>query len=315
MLKDIRSEISTLSLKFDLQQRYLRELKDNHTTIVKMRQDLRQSIRRYQKESMDVERLQRLSIRSLILSLAGKKNEQLRQETVEMLAAKSELDRINKELKIFEADYRRIEQKLAPLKNVKASLNQALKRKKEIIRSHYPDIARDLKTWESLRNDLLQRKSHIQQAIVTGRKVRGSLTQAAKHLSSADGWAFGDLLLKGMLIGIIKYQHIGNAKAHLDMARIRIKRLNHQMKDFSKLQMRISSNEEISRLFAVIDVFIDDIFTDVIFGDKVRVAQIKVNSQLDAVNHLIRQLNPLAEECRREIKKVDARINHLIRTA
>ncbi|MDK3157974.1 hypothetical protein QPK87_15530 [Kamptonema cortianum] len=73
MLKDIRSEISTLSLKFDLQQRYLRELKDNHTTIVKMRQDLRQSIRRYQKESMDVERLQRLSIRSLILSLAGKK--------------------------------------------------------------------------------------------------------------------------------------------------------------------------------------------------------------------------------------------------
>ena len=207
MLKDLRDEERALELK-------LSELKGI-----------------WDKENIDVQKLEKMSLAGVFLSILGRLQEQVEKEKSEALAAKLKYDQANRDLEDVKHEISRLCSEQAEYVDYERKYDRLYALKKDTLMKSDPEKAQyilDLNEQLSASKSILK---EIKEAISAGRNVISSLDKALSSLDSAEGWGVWDMFGGGLISDLAKHSHIDAAKYEAEQTQTLLRRFRTELTD------------------------------------------------------------------------------------
>lgn len=270
-------------------------------------------LERYKAESMDVERLEKDSLRTLLLKNFGRYEEKLDKESEEMLAAKLEYDKASMRRKELEAARDETNDRIAQLLAKKAEFEEELRKREEAVKAGLNSgIAASYKELETEQEALAKRLAETEEAESAARRALSTADNALEHLKSAQNWATFDVWTRGGIIShMAKYQHIDQAEEDYH-------RLNSQMEDLRKELRDIDPTAGVTGIGGIdsttrtIDFWFDNIFTDWNVRDRIGDDHDRMSSLRDRISGIVYKLGNDGSEIRGKLKELDQRKRDLL---
>ena len=219
-------------------------------------------LRQYEKESRDVEKLQKESLSSFLLRLFGKHDEKLEKEQAEEINAKLAYDRAVTKLENLIKDKDELATRISTLRTDERTYQTELRNRRTelFLNSSEPSGIRYAEL-EKERKSIVAQITEVEEAMRAASRVKSTANQIAKSLDSAEGWATFDAFTRGGIIShMAKYSHIDDAEKSFHTLSSRINDLKNELADVHGLTA--SGLTEISSGQRAIDFWFDNIFTD-----------------------------------------------------
>lgn len=256
-------------------------------------------------EKEDVDRLETVSLRSVILAILGKKEERLDQERAELAAAILKRDLAQKELDALDQLIAEKQQIFNRCANAEAEYEQVLREKAEHISV--------LGGYEAEQLDALRRRIssievqiiELSEALTEGKKAESIAQSALDSLGSAGNWGTLDLFCDSMLFDLAKYGAMDEAKDRISRLQMQLRRFRAELADVA-----MDANAEIDSggMFRFADYFFDDIFTAISSMNRIDRAKDSVSNALIRIRETIRALEEQSRDAQIEL---DNARNHL----
>ena len=262
-----------------------------------------------EKEKKDFEKLEKLSLSSVFLSLIGKKEEKLDKEKKEYLIAKLKYDKYMKQINELENELAHTNKLLIDYKEVDKKYDELLKQKEELL------IKEGSKSGHQFKNELLNMDElkvdikEIKEAINSGETVLNSLDMMKQNLQSAKGWGTWDILGGGLISDIAKHSAINKANDIAKIAQSNLKLFKKELSDvneFTNIQVNLSS----FAYFA--DFFLDGIFADWFVQSKINDSLNNVNKTMKEIEAIISGLNQNLTKSEYSLKKSELEIKNIL---
>ena len=265
-----------------------------HKEIEEAEEEVSLLLRKYEKESRDVERLQNDSFSAFLFRLAGRYEDKLEKEQREEINAKIEYDRAITHHKSLIDEKEDLANQIAELKVDKQKFHSELdKRRRELSdKLSEPDGIR-FNQIEKEREDIISQIARIEQSLRAASRAKSTAQTVAKSLSSARGWATFDTFTRGGIIThMAKYSHIDEAEGGFNMLSHDLRELNVELGNVDGFTTSGLSN--ISSGQRMVDFWFDNIFTNLsVLG------QIKDNAnQIDSLIWSISSIESALKEKR-----------------
>lgn len=238
-------------------------------------------------EQEDVDRLETGSIRSLVLSLLGRKEERLETERAELAAA----------ILKYDAAKRELDEIIALEAERRAEFNRCDRAMEEYekLLSQKADFLGSLGGADGeeilrLRREIARREAlcaELSEALNEGRMAESVAESVIESLKSADTWGTFDLFGGGLISDLAKY-------SAMDEAKQRIERLQHQLRRFraelADVSLDMDADMESGSLFRFADFFFDDIFTAVSALNRIERTRTMVREAIRKIRDSLREL-------------------------
>ncbi|MFX1507909.1 MAG: hypothetical protein ACFFDC_17620 [Promethearchaeota archaeon] len=272
-----------------------------------------------EKEYLDVEKLEKLSVTSLMARVKGTKDQQLEKEKVEYLtvlnkeeAAKREYQQLQDVISQTQAQVNELEELL----NTKTNLDKELETLINQVCEGVPDPIEDAVEQRLValedqigpitnnRSRVFRAKNHLEHAIT-------DMNRALESLRSASGFSTWDLLGGGLIVDSMKHSRMSEARNSVHSAHNNIQRA---IQEYPEIRGSLSSAyvEEMSFFW---DGFMDNIFSDIAARDKIHRSMESVRqalhdasnanhwleNNLRAINNQFTDLNKNVEVTRKEL--------------
>lgn len=249
-------------------------------------------------EQSDVDRLEGRSLKSLLLDLLGKKDEQLEKERAELSAAILKYDSARRALEELQ---RLIDEKQSALNAIGRAENEyerLLSEKAEAIDRMGGLAAAELDVLRRKIAGLDARKREIAEAKQAGMQALRTADAALDSLSSAGTWSTLDILADSIISDLAKYNSMDQAQEYLEQLGMQLRRFQAELADVA---MEINADlQATSGLYKFVDMFFDDIFTGFSTRSRITNAEDSVESirkQIsDALNALEKEFYGVASE-------------------
>ncbi|MCL2851579.1 MAG: hypothetical protein FWE20_00895 [Defluviitaleaceae bacterium] len=253
--------------------------------------DVAALLSKYEKESRGVERLQRDSLSSFLLQLAGRYDDKLEKRQREEIYAKLEYDMavthlgnlmrerdgLAAEILALQADERVY---LHELKNRRLELGSKLMEPDGI---RYAEL-------EQKRSVIIANITETKHALRAAAAVKATAGEVLSSLENAEGWATFEVILGGGLIShLSKYSHIDEAERSFHTLSSQLRELRLELGDVHGLA--IPGLTEISSSQRAIDFWFDNIFTNWSVRSQIKdnVEQIhQLQAQIDSIESALR---------------------------
>lgn len=297
-LEEIRSRIESIPV---LEEHLLR-LKQR---IFEAESRVKDLLDKYQKESMDVERLKKESLSATLFKLIGKYEEKLEKEIKEELLAKNEYDKAVDRVNELHREQDELKNRIYQLEKEKNEYESELKIREKSILSNI-DCEAFLKygQLERERAELSRQLVETDEAIREANRVMNTINSAMRHLENARGWATYDVWTKnGLFSHMAKYEHIDNAQQCFNRLSSQLKDLSEELRDVGLYNsFEISEINSTTRLF---DFWFDNIFTDLNVRNKI-VANIEQLGRLKSrIYNLINKLDNDKHMINKKFKEIE----------
>lgn len=269
-------------------------------------------LKKYEAESLDVEKLQKDSLRTLILKNFGRYEEKLDKESDEMLAAKLEYDKAYLRLNELETTRSEIENRVAQLNRDMGIFEDELKRREAAVKSSTDSaVSKKYKELEAEQDSLAKRLVETEEAMNAAKRALSTAGSAMEHLRSAENWAAFDTWTRGGIIShMAKYQHIDNAEEDFN-------RLDSQLEDLGKELQDISLSGipgigGIDSTTRTIDFWFDNIFTDLNVRRRIGDDYEKISELHDRISVIVQKLYNDIAEINNRLKELEQRKRDLL---
>jgi chromosome segregation ATPase len=256
-------------------------------------------LRQYEKESRDVEQLQKESLSSFLLRLIGKHEDKLEQKQAEEINAKLAYDRAATNLENLIEEKNELASRISNLRSEERTYQSELKsRRVELsIQPSEPSGVRYIEL-ENERKAIMAQVTEIEEALRAASRAKSTANKIEKSLDSAGGWATFDVFTKGGLIThMAKYSHIDDAEKGFHLLSSQIDELKNELADVDGLTS--SGLTEISSGQRSIDFWFNNIFTSL----SVR-SQIKDNAA--QITQLIKNLDSTESVLNKKLKEQES---------
>jgi len=257
-------------------------------------------------EQEDVDRLETVSLRSVILGILGRKEERLDQERAELAAAILKHDLAKKELDALEDLIVEKQQILNRCIHAEAEYERLLREKAEYIGMIG---GRDAEEIDSLRrriSELEAQFTELTEALTEGRKALQIANGAMKSLGSAGNWGTLDMFCDSMLFDLAKYTAMDEAKAQMEQLQFQLRRFRAELADVAI--DAAAAEVDTGGMFRFADYFFDDIFTAFSSLNRVDRAKDSVQNAIFRINETLRSLENQARDAQNELSNAQ---NHL----
>lgn len=273
-----------------------------------------------EKEYRDVEKLEKLSVASVMARFKGTKDQQLEREKIEylnVLNKEEAADREAQKLYSLITQTQKQVQELENLLKVKNSLENELETlihqvcegvsdpKEDKIEQRLARLEDQIGPITNQRSRIFRARNHLEHAI-------SDLNHALNALDSASGFSTWDILGGGLLADSIKHSRMSDARNRVHNAHNNIQQAKYEYPDIPAL--RGAYVEEMSFFW---DGFMDNIFSDIAAREKIHRSRESVRQALidasDAeqwlgnkikdVNNQFTNLNQQIEETKKELIK------------
>jgi DNA repair exonuclease SbcCD ATPase subunit len=299
MLDRLNEEI--FEMKKSLREyRKLKSLRDSIqkelTSLVKLRGDL---LDQHDKELGDVEDLERIGVKSLFLSITGKKEESLDKEKEELLRAKARYEECQTNIEDLKKDLAEAEKLLAEFGDIEGNYLRLLKEKEKLLIQSGSPQGRALGEKLIRADDLEVDIREVEEAIAAGRSTLESLKGVREKLDSAKGWGTWDLLGGGLISTIAKHSAI-------DEANSRAREVQHQLKTFRKELSDVNEFTEIevniSAFASFADFFLDGLIADWFVQSRINESIGYVEEASGSIESIVRDLEKRLSGLKKELQ-------------
>lgn len=296
-LIEIRKNVAALPVlkeKKQILQNKIREAEENVGRLLD----------KYKAESLDVEKLEKDSLRTLLLKNFGRYEEKLDKESDEMLTAKLEYDKACMRVKELETVKGETENRISSLLNDKRIIEDELKRREAAVKSDMnSEISIKYRELETEQDSLAKCLVETEEAKNAARRALSTAGSAMEHLGSAENWATFDVWTRGGIIShIAKYKHIDNAEEDFY-------RLNSQLQDLQKeladLNLTgVTNIDGIDSATRTVDFWFDNIFTDMNVRSRIR-------DDYDSMSELRDKISSIVYKLGNDITDIQNKLNEL----
>lgn len=168
------------------------------------------------KEKVDVEKLERMSLTALFYSILGSREQQLEKERRELLSAQLLYQQTKLELESLEQEQENLLKRLDALQHVDSEYERLLLKKEEVLRQSNQALSNELIDIAGQMANLNSEEKEITEAIQAGKDVVSGLDKVIDSLKGAANWGTWDMLGGGVISTAIKHSKIDNAKSSLN---------------------------------------------------------------------------------------------------
>lgn len=248
MKKRLREYNKLKSLKESMQ--------DELTRLVKLRGDL---LEQHDRELRDVEKLERLGVKSLFLSITGKKEESLDKEKEELLRAIARYEECQRNIEDLKKDLAEAEGLLAQFGDIEGNYQKLLKDKENLLIKSGGVQGKALGEKLIKADELQVDIKEVKEAIAAGKSTLEALEGVREKLDSAKGWGTWDLLGGGLISNIAKHSAIDEANNRARGVQQQLKAFKKELSDvneFTDMEVNISAFASFA------DFFLDGLIAD-----------------------------------------------------
>lgn len=257
------------------------------------------------REDADVERLERSSLTGLFWDMLGNKEERLRKERQEALAAQLKYHEATARLESLQGDLERARQELKSQQSGEAEYQSLMQAKEAAIQGAGGSGARELLQFGEREQELRWQVQQLQEAVVAGRRADAALARVVDSLQSAEGWGTWDMLGGGLIATAIKHSRIDDARNHVYAAQQELAAFRRELKDVAA-DIRLD-DVGIDGFTKFADFFFDNLITDWVVQSRihnslesVRESRRQVSSWLSWLDQSLRQANGELEALKTE---------------
>jgi hypothetical protein len=263
-------------------------------------------LEKYEKESLDVLKIQQETIASFVLKLFGKYDDRIEQEKREEIEAKLNYDRALAKLDEFMQGKQELASQLSVLRRQALAYESELENRREYIQQRLsePD-GQQYRQYEDKRRDMMAQITEIDEALKAAMRVTETAQSAAASLKKAEGWATYDIWSRsGFITHAAKYSHIDSAESCFHRLTSQIDDLRRELRDVDEL-FDIDLTQ-ISGTQRAVDFWFDNIFTDLSVRSKIR-------DNIEQLNHLIRKVNDVQTMLRDKHRDLNLQLDDIKR--
>jgi len=253
--------------------------------------EMKALLKKYEKESLDVQKIQKESLSSFILKTFGKYEDTLEKEKQEEMKAKTDYDKSAANLDEIKNEIAELKERLSSLRALEPEYRSELeKRKKEIQHNISASGRQKYIRHENEMEELVRQRVEIEEALNAANQVLLTAQTAAGSLEKADSWATWDIWFGGGIIThSIKYSHIDKAEDCFNRLSAQIEILCAELKDVHEFAAQDFTN--ISSTRRAIDFWFDNIFTDFSVRSQVRENEERICLLIEQVTEIRNGLN------------------------
>lgn len=237
---------------------------------------------RHSLEQRDVDRLEGLSFTRVLVALRGSREDKLARERAEADAARYRVAEAQARLAAVEGERAAVGARLAELADVPARYAAAIDDKERYLRASGGVVAGRLMTLAGERGRTTAELRELDEAARAADAARRALDVVARHLDSAGGWSAYDTFFGGgVFSSSIKHDRLdeaARAAAHADRC---LAMLRTELADVGI--RRPLGNIAVQGTTRFLDVWFDNIFTDMAVRDHIKQAQRNVADSRRAV--------------------------------
>jgi len=262
---ELRERVLTLpTLEKKLQ--HLKEL------IFESKSGIEALLKAYEKNRGTVDRLRGESFSGFLFKLVGRYEDKLDKEQRAEIDAKLEYDRAVNHLEHLIEESHELESRIAELKeDEKSYTNELTSRRKRLFNVlSDADIAEYGKI-ETTYAELISQRTEVLEAQTVADRAEAAANSALSSLKSAQTWATIDAFSKGGFIShMAKYSHIDDAEMDCYDLHHYLGELRDELADVHGLDVScLSGIRQISSTQRAVDLWFDNIFTDLAVRDKI----------------------------------------------
>ncbi len=246
------------------------------------------------RERADVEKLEKLSLASLLCALKGDKEEALARERREELTAQLKHDQAVRDLEDIERRIRDLDGALAALAGAEAEYGRALGEKEAFLRAQGGAAGARLSALEEEQAALEARRREIREARQAGQSLLSAVGQMEDSLSEAEDLGTWDIWGGGMLTTMAKHERLDQARWAADQVQRLLRSFRTELADVS-LDME-GPSVEIGEFATFADYFFDGLFADLAVQDQIHASQDSVYRTRAGVERVMAKLEAQERE-------------------
>lgn len=309
-------DLDLTTCEYDVQRKHaadqrLARLLQARTEEEKRRDGLAEQLR---VEEEDVVRLEGMSWAAFVATLRGIKDERLKAERSEYVAAKLRYDECTAALDALRTQIDDVAHEVKSLEGAEARYQAALAaREQQVLASAAPErervaaVAREIGAERARIHELDEAAAAAHAAIKALETVHKSLDDAASW-GALDTWAGG-----GLISTAIKHGHIDEASRAAGHARQALQRLDIELTDVGvesgALEVRLGEFDTFA------DFFFDNIWTNLGVQDRIKDAQRRVIHAAEQVQALRTRVGADIDRARERIEQLETKRRTLLRAA
>lgn len=252
------------------QKRLKKKLEQDLLTVEKEFQEksarLEALFTKLEKEKVDVEKLERVSLTALFYSVLGSREQQLEKERQELLSAQLVYQQTKHQVDFLEQERDYLTQQLKTLKDVDSEYESLLSEKEQLLRQSNKPVASELVAFSEPIANLNSEVKEINEAITAGNDVISGLEQVIEALGSAAGWGTWDMLGGGLISTAVKHSRIDDAKWYINEVQAKMSQFKRELADVRK---NVELQLEVGGLETFADFFFDSLIVDWIVQSKI----------------------------------------------
>ena len=253
---------------------------------------------RYRSEAKDVARLEGVGWGALVSAVRGTRTGELERERAEEVAARYAAQSATERLARLDRDYAETQSLRAVLGNVEERREEAAREHASALRlaGSSPELESTLDRLATLDSELRE----IDEALAAGQRARGALAQAQRQLGSADAWSGYDTFLGGGIVSsMVKHDRLDQAGRAIANAQHTLATFSRELSDVPQAQ-QLSVDLGISPTTRTLDIWFDNIFSDLAVRDQIKTSLRALSAASGAVDAAFNQLNARQSVLKRE---------------
>lgn len=310
-ISNIQKQIKSVLEEFKSLQNVKAHLDETEAKLATSYNKMKALDKMLDKELKDIEKLEKLGIKSLFHKALGSKEEQLEKERQEYLEASLQYKESKKSVELMEFERDLLAKKINSLPKIQAHLEELKKaRAQEImnssnitVRNEFSEIIHKLDIGILLNKEL-------EEAIDAGVKSNKLLGIVASFLRKAGEWGRWDMYGDNRRAGYMKQQAIDKAIRNLSQAQHQLNMFTRELKDLGENNIQFKLNMVHFSKFT--DFFFDNLISDWIIQQRIKSTLNNIESTNDHVKRIVLSLQSEQKENFKKIADLEVLKDQLI---
>jgi hypothetical protein len=254
----LNTELKQLQAQIIEKQWLNKRLDEAKTEITQKELRVQDLYEQFNKETTEVENLEKLSLVGLFYTVLGNKEQQLEKERQEALRAQLTYDEARRSLELLRTDFINFQNRLTDIGEAEATFEAKLETKLSLLLMSAHPVANDLKNQHTQWQQLQIQRRETYEALEAAKQYQEWLLLLINQLQRAQNWGTWDLMGGGMLASVAKHNHLTDARETISGLRHQAKKLKKELADLNRtLYMDI----EVTAFDRFVDVFFDNLIS------------------------------------------------------
>ena len=264
------------------------------------------------KEERDVEKLEKLTLSSVLAALRGNKEDEIDREKREAYAARLRLQEAERQRDEIRYEIRLRQERIKASETCEQRYEALLREKAEIVRKTDPALAERLSALEQKELGMVSRKKELEEALSAGRQTLEHIQAALDDLDNAEGWSAWDIMGGGLIADAMKYSSMDDAQKKMEWVQSDLRRYQAELADVAQTA---AFDLQPDGFLQFADFFWDGIFADLAVRDHIYQSQGQMQTLKEQVNRIQIGLEQELDETERGLKALREEKSELIRNA